>query len=149
MTTSECFECAGPADQAHHVVPRSKGGTKTVWLCVKCHGKVHGRKMAHNELTKHAMKEKKMRGERVGSVPHGFDCVDGLLVESEAQQEAIKIAKKLRGYGFTYRAIGDALWSIGHANKAGREFNHATVFKMCAGVHRPSRINRGSVNDYL
>jgi hypothetical protein len=37
----ECFECGHPAAQAHHVVPQSLGGTKTVPLCEKCHNLVH------------------------------------------------------------------------------------------------------------
>ena len=39
-----CFEC-GSVDsiEHHHVVPRVLGGTKTVPLCVTCHGLVHDR----------------------------------------------------------------------------------------------------------
>ena len=38
-----CFEC-GSNDNIHyhHVVPKIKGGTKTIPLCELCHGKVHG-----------------------------------------------------------------------------------------------------------
>ena len=36
-----CFECGAPSDYHHHVVPRSVGGTKTVPLCARCHGKIH------------------------------------------------------------------------------------------------------------
>ena len=37
-----CFECYGQAVFNHHVIPRAKGGKKTVPLCATCHGKVHG-----------------------------------------------------------------------------------------------------------
>ena len=37
-----CFECGAPATCAHHVIPRSRGGTKTVPLCGGCHGLAHG-----------------------------------------------------------------------------------------------------------
>jgi hypothetical protein len=40
-----CFECGKPAGHRHHVIPKSLGGTKTVPLCVECHGKVHGKDM--------------------------------------------------------------------------------------------------------
>ncbi len=39
----KCFECETAEDlQEHHVVPRSRGGTKTVTLCYECHRKAHG-----------------------------------------------------------------------------------------------------------
>ena len=40
-----CFECGKPAEHNHHVIPQSKGGTKTVPLCIKCHEKVHDHDM--------------------------------------------------------------------------------------------------------
>jgi hypothetical protein len=39
----ECFECGAPAAHQHHVIPRSRGGTKTVPLCLDCHDLVHDR----------------------------------------------------------------------------------------------------------
>ncbi len=48
-----CWECDKKGEiHNHHVVPRSKGGTRTVPLCLECHGKVHGRKMNSSELVK-------------------------------------------------------------------------------------------------
>lgn len=40
-----CFECGNPATVRHHVVPESKGGTKTVPLCAGCHSIVHDAKL--------------------------------------------------------------------------------------------------------
>lgn len=40
-----CFECGNPADHEHHVIPKSKGGTKTVSLCRECHSLVHDSKL--------------------------------------------------------------------------------------------------------
>jgi transcriptional regulator of acetoin/glycerol metabolism len=40
-----CFECGRAASNLHHVIPKCLGGTKTVPLCLECHGKVHGRDM--------------------------------------------------------------------------------------------------------
>jgi len=37
----KCFECGKPAEHDHHIVPRSKLGTKTIPLCIGCHEKVH------------------------------------------------------------------------------------------------------------
>ena len=41
MNDEHCFECGKPAAHWHHVVPRSRGGTKMVPLCHDCHDLVH------------------------------------------------------------------------------------------------------------
>jgi len=43
VRNDECFECGAPAVEDHHVIPRSRGGTKTVPLCAACHNLVHDR----------------------------------------------------------------------------------------------------------
>ena len=38
----KCFECDSEENiHNHHVIPKILGGTKTIPLCVLCHGKVH------------------------------------------------------------------------------------------------------------
>jgi hypothetical protein len=37
-----CFECDATATCEHHVIPVSRGGTRTVPLCNKCHALAHG-----------------------------------------------------------------------------------------------------------
>ena len=49
---SKCVNCGGKGTHEHHVVPKVKGGTFTVLLCLECHGKVHDREMASPYLTK-------------------------------------------------------------------------------------------------
>jgi len=41
-----CFECSGPSTVQHHVVPKSKGGTKTLPLCDECHAKAHDSRLS-------------------------------------------------------------------------------------------------------
>lgn len=42
MDTKICFECGSSENiHQHHIIPKSLGGTKTIPLCVECHGKVH------------------------------------------------------------------------------------------------------------
>lgn len=48
----KCFNCDNVAEHLHHVVPKVKGGTKTVPLCTDCHSKVHDTTMATSYLTK-------------------------------------------------------------------------------------------------
>jgi len=62
-----CFECGGEANERHHVVPVSRGGTKTVPLCASCHGKVHGMKRNDiGQLTKEGIARAKSNGKIVG-----------------------------------------------------------------------------------
>lgn len=103
-----CFECGAPADHQHHVVPRSKGGTKTVPLCAACHGKVHGHALGGRKLTKDALKAKRSRGEKTGGgVPFGYDVAAGKLVENQAEQRALRLIESLRtvGKGYCERSI--------------------------------------------
>jgi hypothetical protein len=52
----------------HHIVPKIKGGTKTVPLCEECHGKVHGIDFTnHSTLTKEGLKRAKDKGIKLGS----------------------------------------------------------------------------------
>ena len=64
-----CFECGQPSDHEHHVVPASRGGTKTVALCGACHAKAHHRdkNMANRTLTKEALARAKVRGVKLGA----------------------------------------------------------------------------------
>ena len=69
----KCFECETTEDlQEHHVIPRSKGGTKTITLCYACHMRAHGRdgKGLHfSQLMKNVFEAKKARGETLGHLP--------------------------------------------------------------------------------
>ena len=49
-----CFECGSAAAHEHHVIPRAKGGQRTVPLCERCHGLVHFRTDDTGSLLRHA-----------------------------------------------------------------------------------------------
>lgn len=38
----KCYECGAPANEKHHIIPKSLGGTNTIDLCSACHCKIHG-----------------------------------------------------------------------------------------------------------
>lgn len=68
MIHGQCFEC-GSAGQchSHHVIPRSKGGTKTIPLCERCHGLVHGLDFTnHGNLIKSGLAEARRKGVKLG-----------------------------------------------------------------------------------
>jgi hypothetical protein len=125
--SGECFECGGQADVEHHVVPRSRGGTKTVPLCDLCHGKSHGRLMTTNALTKEAISRKRANGERVGQVPFGWDFDGTRLVESPAEQAVVLDIIKYRNSGWSLRRIAKHLESRLIRTKKGGPWHPASV----------------------
>ena len=77
----KCFECDKPSEYNHHVVPRVKGGTKTVSLCAKCHGLAHHSKMNmnHRNLVKEGMRKAKLEGRIAGKpIKHDRQQVIGM-----------------------------------------------------------------------
>ena len=67
----KCFECDSVENVIrHHVVPRSKGGKRTIDLCQCCHDKVHGiegRDISVSELTKVGLAKAKANGVKLGN----------------------------------------------------------------------------------
>lgn len=94
---NKCFECEATEDlQEHHVVPKSKGGTKTVTLCYECHMKAHGRSgkgLNHKNLTKEGLAKAKARGVKLGThaqSPDGRKIVlEALRAKGQKSYEAI------------------------------------------------------------
>jgi len=117
----KCWECEIETENIHHhhVIPRSRGGTKTVPLCQPCHSKAHHMKknMTVSALTKAALAKKKKRGERLGQPPATLRVVGGLLLPTEETADLIK-AIEMRRAGAKYREIMESTgWTL---NKVGR-----------------------------
>ena len=92
---SSCFECGDIKDlHEHHVVPRSKGGNKTVTLCQKCHDLVHGvTKLSISELTKIGIQRRREKGLPIGA-PLKFEASE---------------IKRLGSTGLSYPQIAEQL----------------------------------------
>ena len=70
----ECFECGSTENiHQHHVVPQSKGGTKTIPLCNNCHSVVHDA-----PFLKKIKSKKKKPYYPVGSVEHKILQMEGI-----------------------------------------------------------------------
>ncbi|QDV27376.1 recombinase family protein [Aureliella helgolandensis] len=83
-----------------------------------------------SERTRFAMAHKKSKGERVGTIPYGYDLKgDGVnLVENSSEQEVIGLMASLRNSGRSYRAIAAELESRGVLTKSGKSnWDHKTV----------------------
>ena len=127
-----CVECGREAEVEHHVVPRSRGGTKTLPLCERCHGKAHGRNMTTKVLTQEAMDRKKNRGERCGRVPYGFDlAADGMaLCANSDEQGVLEVIRELREQGLSLRDIAGELNRRDIASKSGGPWIHSSIHRI-------------------
>jgi DNA invertase Pin-like site-specific DNA recombinase len=82
------------------------------------------------ERTKAALSHKKAKGERVGSIPFGYDlAADGInLVPNAGQQEALSLIAELRAAGLSMRQIAAALNSRNISTAKGKgEWKHSTI----------------------
>lgn len=117
-----CWECDMEAEeiQHHHVVPRSRGGTKTVGLCLECHGKAHHREknMHTGELTKASMKVLKDSGKLYTRPPFGFttDGQGGLkpLPEAKLVLQAVELRNDRKPLRVVAAECG---WTISKAQR--------------------------------
>lgn len=127
MTCWECG-CLGPLHQ-HHVVPRSRGGTRTLPLCERCHGLVHDRDLRIGALTRRSMRSMRDRGLYTGGdAPYGMQPgSDGRLVEHPGEQAVIVEIRRLRDAGLSYRKIVAELDRAGFRSRGGGRFRLATL----------------------
>jgi hypothetical protein len=129
-----CFECGDVALHEHHVVPRSRGGTKTVPLCEACHGLAHhcNGNMSTKALTKEALERRRERlGWGGGSVPWGYQRTkSGHIVLCEAEQATTARAEEMRKSGMSFRAITKALDREGHVCRSGKPLTGTAVVRL-------------------
>lgn len=84
-----------------------------------------------SERTAAALAVKKRNGERVGTIPYGYDCdANGKLTANKKEQETIARIKSLRENGYSFEAIARQLNSDGILTKLGKQWSKASVFKI-------------------
>ena len=92
----KCFEC-GSVDNIHnhHVVPKVRGGTKTIPLCGSCHGLVHGKRlgMEWKRLQSDGIRKAKLEGKYKGRT--SIDTIQKFLNKPKNQKiiELLEIGK--------------------------------------------------------
>jgi hypothetical protein len=91
-----CFECGSDENiHEHHVVPKSKGGTKTIPLCGNCHGVVHGKNfgLEWKRLQMEGINKAKKNGKYNG---RGFGTSDSIqrFMSKPKSQEIMSLLDK-------------------------------------------------------
>jgi hypothetical protein len=106
-----CFECGTIGDiDFHHVVPKSKGGTQMIPLCLSCHSKVHGEHMLEIRKLAVEAKKKKMKDFNENGIPHNFGRKNGSKESEETfmnKQTTKDIIYLLSFEGNTVRGIAE------------------------------------------
>jgi DNA invertase Pin-like site-specific DNA recombinase len=81
------------------------------------------------ERTSDALKWKIENGEHVGHIPFGYKIEGSELIPFLPEQEVIKLAKELRGRGYTLQAIGEKFKTRGIRTKRGKNQWYPTTIK--------------------
>ena len=86
-----------------------------------------------SERTSEALQHKKSQGERVGSVPLGYDLdKDGVhLIENPDEQAIVKRIRRLRRRGMGSRRIIERLEAEGLRPKNGGRWHPKVVIEVC------------------
>jgi hypothetical protein len=112
-----CFECGSSENLVeHHVVPRSRGGTKTIVLCQLCHDKVHGcrqRNISISQLSKEGIERARLKGKKLGNPrPQAAFAKAIITIKNKRKAFVDKMSGELSGYrssGMTLDQIAQKL----------------------------------------
>ena len=140
----ECFECGATKDiQEHHVVPRFRGGTKTIPLCYSCHCKAHGRDskgMEHSPLVSEGIQKKFRENPNArkewGSARHRDTTIESMKSArvTKANNHALKVGRtayEMRQRGETLQSIEDAYMNAGILTSRGKtKWSKNTIGKL-------------------
>ena len=84
-----------------------------------------------SENTTEVLAYKKSKGEKVGTVPYGYSCKDGInLVTNKDEQAILSDIKKLRKSGYVLREIAEQLNRDGLLTRRGTEWKVQTVHNL-------------------
>jgi DNA invertase Pin-like site-specific DNA recombinase len=136
LTTVERWEKAGVA---LHVVDLGGNAIDTTsaagrFMLVVLAGAAEMERNLTRERTRSAMAVKRGNGQRIGTVPYGFDLADdgATLVTNEAEQAVIADIHAWRSAGWTLERIADALTARAVPTKTGKSagWTHQAVARI-------------------
>lgn len=138
-----CFECDAPSTCRHHVVPHCMGGTRTVPLCGRCHGKIHGIDLRTSALTKAALQARITRGERAGNIPYGWRLGSGKrLVRDEAEQMTMATIRELSDRGHSQRVLVLAARALGLLGRSGKPLARTQIRRILGSLQKPRHLRQ-------
>jgi len=108
----KCFECGANNNlYDHHVVPRSKGGTKTIKLCGKCHALIHGVKtIQHKQLILDDKEYKRKNNIYAGgTIPFGYKLEGNKLVRDVTHTKIKRRMTRMLNDKKSYRKIAQEI----------------------------------------
>jgi hypothetical protein len=112
-------------------VPRSRGGTRTILLCIECHKKAHhtDNNMTLGRLARPSRQLARLRGESIGMPPIGTKLgEDGRKLVEEPQEAAmLRRCTMLLRQGVSVRAVASMLTEEGFRTRRGGKINSTTV----------------------
>ena len=136
LTTVEKWEKAGVA---LHVVDLGGNAIDTTsaagrFMLVVLAGAAEMERNLTRERTRSAMAVKRGNGQRIGTVPYGFDLSDdgATLIPNEAEQAVIAEIRKMRAARWTLERIADELTTRGVPTKTGKSesWTHQAVARI-------------------
>lgn len=150
-STAPCFECGAPADHTHHVVPESRGGTRSLPLCSKCHYHAHhgSGNMTTAALTREGIIRARGRGAKIGAsnpqcrnlTPEGRakgrvgSALTRHRLAIEAMASLIPLMTAMREHGASLRDIADRLNADGHTTRKGAKWSPTQVSRVLSFNH--------------
>lgn len=140
----KCFECGATKDiQEHHVVPRFRGGTKTIPLCYSCHCKAHGRDskgLEHARLVREGIQKKfkeNPKARKEWGAARRTELATSQMTEAritKANNHALKVGRtayEMRQRGETLQSIQDAYMNSGILTSRGKtKWSKNTIRKL-------------------
>jgi DNA invertase Pin-like site-specific DNA recombinase len=95
-----CFECGSVEDiHYHHIVPSTMGGTKTIPLCIICHGKVHNKDFVKlRELQKIGIKRAQDRGAYKGRPKGSWSESTETFLNKDKSKKIIELLENGNSY---------------------------------------------------
>ena len=127
ITKKECFECGSDKNVTdHHVVPEVLGGTKTVFLCEACHGKVHDRSMTGTvALTKAGLEIARKKGVRLGG-PNMVEVRKNgkISVDPEKLKLVSFVQTMMKTKDLSQRDLAGYLNGLGVKSTKGKRWHH-------------------------
>jgi len=136
LTTVEKWEKAGVA---LHVVDLGGNAIDTTsaagrFMLVVLAGAAEMERNLTRERTRSAMAVKRGNGQRIGTVPYGYDLADDgtTLIPNDAEQAVIADIQSRRAEGWTLERIADALTDLGVPTKTGKSaaWTHQAVVRI-------------------